>query len=172
MESDRIKWNERFASDDAYLGEGPSPFLLREIERIRQLTTGKRALDIACGEGRNSIFLAKNGFEVTAVDISDLGLDKAARWAEKEAVAIDFQHVDLDSYRFTESFDLIIIFTFLLRDLIPAALQALSAGGLLTGSDTLPEQMKQPPEEQLHHDPGQFNPQPAVTGDRELEVHR
>lgn len=131
MESDRIKWNQRFGSDDSYLGEQPSPFLLREIDRIRQLTPGKRALDIACGEGRNSVFLAKNGFEVTALDISNLGLDKAAKWAEKEAVVIDFQHVDLDSYRFTETFDLIIIFNFLLRDLIPQAVQALSTGGLL-----------------------------------------
>jgi len=51
MESDRVKWNQRFASDDSYLGERPSPFLLREIDRIRQLTPGKRALDVACGTG-------------------------------------------------------------------------------------------------------------------------
>ncbi len=152
MESDRIKWNQRFAADDSYLGERPSPFLLREIDRIRQLAPGKRALDMACGEGRNSIFLAKNGFEVTALDISDLGLGKAARWAEKEAVTIDFQRVDLDSYRFTESFDLIISFNFLLRDLIPAALQALSAGGLLI-IDTL---MESPQLLSTHKNPAYF----------------
>lgn len=131
MESDRIKWNQRFASDGTYLGERPSPFLLREIERIRQLAPGKRALDIACGEGRNSVFLAQNGFAVTALDISDVGLAKAAKWAAQEAVVIDFQRVDLDRYQFTEQFDLIINFNFLLRDLLPAAVQALSAGGLL-----------------------------------------
>jgi len=138
MESDRLKWNLRFASDDSYLGERPSPFLLREMERIRQLTPGKRALDIACGEGRNSVFLALNGYEVTAVDISDVGLAKAAKQAEENAVAIDFQQVDLDGYQFTEKFDLILNFNFLLRDLIPQAVQALSAGGLLI-IDTLME---------------------------------
>lgn len=138
MESDRIKWNQRFASDDSYLGERPSPFLLREIDRIRQLAPGKLALDIACGEGRNSIFLAKNGFEVTAVDISEVGLAKAAKRAEKEAVFIDFQCVDLDGYQFTGMFDLIINFNFLLRDLIPQAVQVLSSGGLLI-IDTLME---------------------------------
>jgi len=138
MESDRIKWNLRFASDDSYLGERPSPFLLREIERIRQLAPGKRALDIACGEGRNSVFLALNGYEVTALDISDVGLAKAARQAEENALVIDFQCVDLDGYQFTEKFDLIIMFNFLLRDLIPQAVQALSAGGLLI-VDTLLE---------------------------------
>lgn len=131
MESDRIKWNQRFESEDAYLGERTSPFLLREIARIRQTAPGKRALDIACGEGRNSIFLAQHGFEVTALDISDVGLGKAAKRAEKEAVAIDFQRVDLDGYQFTEKFDLIINFNFLLRDLITKAAQALSPGGVL-----------------------------------------
>lgn len=131
VESDRIKWNKRFESGDAYLGDMTSPFLLREIARIRQMAPGKRALDIACGEGRNSIFLAQNGFEVTALDISDVGLGKAAKRAEKEAVVIDFQRVDLDGYQFTEQFDLIINFNFLLRDLILKAVQALSPGGLL-----------------------------------------
>ena len=131
MEADRIKWNQRFGSEGTYLGERPSPFLSREIERIRRLAPGKRALDIACGEGRNSIFLAQQGFLVTALDISDVGLDKAARRAAEAGAAVDFQLVDLDGYRFTGQFDLIINFNFLLRGLIPDAVQALSPGGLL-----------------------------------------
>ena len=131
MESDKIKWNQRFGSEDTYLGERPSPFLSQEIERILTLAPGKRALDIACGEGRNSIVLAQRGFLVTALDISDVGLGKAARRAEEAGVLIDFQQVDLDGYLFTEQFDLIINFNFLLRGLIPEALQALSPGGLL-----------------------------------------
>lgn len=152
VESDRIKWNQRFECDDSYLGESPSPFLLREIERILQLAPGKRALDIACGEGRNSVFLAKNGFEVTALDISDVGLGKAVKRAEKEAVVIDFQRVDLDMYQFTEKFDLIINFNFLLRALIPAAEQALSPGGLLI-IDTI---MESPQLLATHNHPAYF----------------
>ena len=138
METDRIKWNQRFGSEDTYLGERPSPFLSQEIERILTLAPGKRALDIACGEGRNSVFLAQQGFLVTALDISDVGLGKAARRAEEAGVLIDFQQVDLDGYLFTEQFDLIINFNFLLRGLIPEALQALSPGGLLV-IDTIME---------------------------------
>lgn len=152
MESDRIKWNQRFESDATYLGERPSPFLLREIERIRQLAPGKRALDIACGEGRNSVFLAQHGFEVTALDISDAGLGKAAKRAEKEALAIDFQRVDLDCYHFTEKYDLIINFNFLLRDLLPKAVQALSPGGLLI-IDTI---MESPQLLATHNHPAYF----------------
>jgi 2-polyprenyl-3-methyl-5-hydroxy-6-metoxy-1,4-benzoquinol methylase len=131
MESDRNKWNKRFESEDNFLGERPSPFLNREIERICRLAPGKKTLDIACGEGRNSVFLALKGFTVTGLDISDVGLVKAAKRAEKEGVSVDFQQVDLDEYRFTEQFDLIINFNFLLRYLIPAEMQALSPGGLL-----------------------------------------
>jgi tellurite methyltransferase len=131
METDRIKWNQRFGSEDTYLGERQSPLLLQEIKRIQRLVPGKRALDIACGEGRNSIFLAQQGFLVTGLDISDVGLGKAARRAEEAGVLVYFQQVDLDEYLFTEQFDLIINFNFLLRDLIPEEVHALSAGGLL-----------------------------------------
>ena len=131
VEADRTKWNRRFESENSYLGERPSPFLSQEIERIRRLAPGKRALDIACGEGRNSVFLAQQGFLVTALDISDVGLGKAARRAEEAGVLVDFQQVDLDEFRFTEQFDLIINFNFLLRELIPESVRALSPGGLL-----------------------------------------
>ena len=131
MEADKIKWNRRFGSEDTYLGERPSPYLLQEIERILRRSPGKRALDVACGEGRNSVFLAQQGFLVTALDISDVGLAKAARRAEVAGVLVDFQQVDLDEYHFTEQFDLIINFNFLLRELVPEEVCALSAGGLL-----------------------------------------
>jgi tellurite methyltransferase len=131
MEADRTKWNQRFGSQPTYLGERPSPFLAREIEQILRLAPGKRALDIACGEGRNSVFLAQHGFLVTGLDISDVGLAKAALRAEEAGVSIDFRNVDLDDYQITEQFDLIINFNFLLRELIPHETRALSPGGLL-----------------------------------------
>ena len=131
MESDRLKWNQRFESEEDFLGRRPSPLLSREIGRILRLVPGKRALDIACGEGRNSIFLAQHGFQVTGLDISDVGLAKAVRRANEAGVTVDFQQKDLDEYRITEQFDLIINFNFLLRGLIPDEVEALSPGGLL-----------------------------------------
>lgn len=131
MEADRIKWNQRFESEVDYLGRRPSPLLSQEIERILRLAPGKRALDIACGEGRNSIFLARHSFLVKGLDISDVGLAKAVQRAKEAGVQVDFERVDLDGYRFTEQFDLIINFNFLLRELIPEAVHALSPGGLL-----------------------------------------
>ena len=131
MESDRIKWNSRFASQESFLGRRPSPFLAREIERIKQLVTGRRALDIACGEGRNSIFLAGHGFQVTGVDISEVGLAKAARRAAEEAVDVEFVHADLDHVRPGGRFDLVLNFNFLQRSLIPVEVELLRPGGVL-----------------------------------------
>lgn len=131
MEADRLKWNQRFGSEATYLGERPSPFLASEIERILRLAPGRRALDIACGEGRNSVFLARHGFMVIGLDISDVGLGKAARRTEEAGVSVDYRNVDLDGYRITGQFDLIINFNFLLRELIPEEVRALAAGGLL-----------------------------------------
>lgn len=131
MEADRVKWNQRFGSEDSFLGAAPSPFLVREIERIKLLAPGPMALDVACGEGRNSIFLAQHGFGVTALDVSDVGIDKGIRRAKEAGVRVDFRRQDLDGYRITEKFDLVINFNFLLRPLIPDEVDALNPGGVL-----------------------------------------
>jgi len=131
VEADRIKWNERFGAEGSYLGEHPSPFLARETERILSLAPGRRALDVACGEGRNSIYLARRGFRTTGLDISDVGIAKAARQAHAEGLEVEFHRVDLEGWRIREQFDLIINFNFLLRGLIPEEIGALVPGGLL-----------------------------------------
>jgi len=131
VEADRIKWNRRFSSEPLFLGAKASPFLQREIDRIMFLAPGKRALDIACGEGRNSFFLAEQGFSVTGLDISDVGISKARQQAEDRGLTIDFQIADLDDYMMTVQYDLILNFNFLLRRLIPLEVAALASGGLL-----------------------------------------
>ena len=131
MDTDRAKWNQRFSSEDSYLGDRPSPFLVQEIERVKRLAPGSTALDIACGEGRNSIYLALQGFRVTAMDISDVGIAKGKKRAEEAGVIVDFRQVDLDVYKITDNFDLIINFNFLLRPLIIEEVKSLNAGGLL-----------------------------------------
>lgn len=131
MESDRIKWNSRFSAEESFLGLGPSPFLAREIETVKSLLSGRRALDIACGEGRNSLFLARHGFRVTAIDISEVGLAKAARRGAAEGAEIEFVCADLDDYQPGGRFDLVLNFNFLQRSLIPVEVGLLQPGGLL-----------------------------------------
>lgn len=148
MEADRIKWNQRFASKDSYLGSRPSPFLIQEIDRILRLVPGNGALDVACGEGRNSVFLAQHGFQVTGLDISDVGLEKAKGIAKMADVQVDFYLTDLDEYTFKQKYDLIINFNFLKRDLIPSMVAALTPGGLLLFDTLLAS-----PQLLAHHNP-------------------
>jgi 2-polyprenyl-3-methyl-5-hydroxy-6-metoxy-1,4-benzoquinol methylase len=127
----REKWNRRYRGEGFYLGPAPSPFLANNMQTVLTLAPGKKALDIACGEGRNSIFLARHGFSVTGLDISEEGVAKGKEWAEREGLEIDFFCVDLETFEFTERYDLIINFNFLLRDLIPKMICALNPGGFI-----------------------------------------
>lgn len=131
MNDDSRRWDERYQSEEFLLGTNPSRFLAERIEEVKALCPGRKALDIACGEGRNSIFLARLGFRVTGLDISPVGVAKARRWAEREGLDCDFRLVNLESCQFTETYDLIINFNFLLRELIPREVAALNPGGVI-----------------------------------------
>ncbi|RNC68374.1 MAG: methyltransferase domain-containing protein [Desulfuromonadales bacterium] len=131
MNDDSTRWDERYRGAEFLLGTEPSRFLAERIEEVKRLCPGRKALDIACGEGRNSIFLARQGFSVTGLDISPVGLAKARGWAEREGLDCDFRLVNLENYRIAETYDLIINFNFLLRDLIPREVAALTQGGVI-----------------------------------------
>jgi tellurite methyltransferase len=131
MEEDRIKWDARYGGAEYLFSFTPSRFLEQSLETVRALAPGKRALDIACGEGRNGIFLARNGFLVTAVDISQRGLDKGISRALELGLGVNFVQADLETYQLEDTYDLIINFNFLLRPLIPKMIQALAPGGVI-----------------------------------------
>jgi 2-polyprenyl-3-methyl-5-hydroxy-6-metoxy-1,4-benzoquinol methylase len=78
---DRQAWDARYAATDTLWSFEPNRFLLREVE---SLPPG-RALDLACGEGRNALWLASRGWRVTAVDFSQVALDRAVRWRSAAA---------------------------------------------------------------------------------------
>jgi tellurite methyltransferase len=131
-----LKWDGRFRAEECVLGAEPSVYLADTINLIKSMIPGRRAIDIACGEGRNSIFLAKHGFDVLGLDISEAGLEKARGWMAREGLKIDFRLANMEDYVFTEKYDLIINFNFLLRELIPKAVDALHPGGVIV-FDTL-----------------------------------
>jgi len=85
---------------------------------------------MATGEGRNAVFLAQNGFEVDAVDISQMGLEKARKLAREKGVKVNALLVDLDHYEIEKDrYDLIASFYFLNRRLIPEIRKGLKEGG-------------------------------------------
>lgn len=87
-------WNERYNTDEFIYGTEPNDFL---AANIAALPPG-RVLSLADGEGRNGVFLAKHGYDVTAVDLSDVGLAKAKRLADQNGVKINTIHADLADF--------------------------------------------------------------------------
>ena len=87
-------WDERYSTENYAYGTKANDFLVSMIDR---LPTGK-ILCLAEGEGRNAVWLAEQGNEVTAVDASQVGLQKANRLAEARGVKITTVHADLADY--------------------------------------------------------------------------
>lgn len=126
-------WDERHTARDPIESHEPDPTL---ADVVGSLAPG-RALDLAAGDGRNAIWLAGQGWDVTAVDFSTVALERARRSATAAGVAVDWVLGDLLEWRpAPRSFDLVaVIFLHLpgdeRRSVYTAAAEAVASGGLL-----------------------------------------
>lgn len=93
-------WDERYSADEYAYGKEPNRFLAENFAAIPKGTV----LSLAEGEGRNAVFLAKQGYSVTAVDASAVGLRKAEKLAEENGVEINLVHADLAEFKIDDSF--------------------------------------------------------------------
>ena len=93
------RWNGRFAAPGFVFGTAPNAFLASQAPRF---SPGMSALCVADGEGRNSVWLAKQGLRVTAFDFSPVGLAKAKAFAAREGVAIDYRLADVNDWNWDE----------------------------------------------------------------------
>lgn len=99
-------WHERFQTKEYVYGTDPNEFIKNMQNRLR---LSGRALAIAEGEGRNAVYLAEQGMDVTAWDMARSGLDKTERLAEERRVAVLTEQVDLAHAEWAEeAWDLII----------------------------------------------------------------
>ena len=87
-------WDERYGTEEYAYGKTPNKFL---EENYHVIPKGK-VLSLAEGEGRNAVFLAKQGYSVTAVDASQVGLNKAKKLADENGVSLEFIHADLAEF--------------------------------------------------------------------------
>lgn len=94
------KWNNRFSTTEYFYGKEPNDFFKEEIDK---LTAGK-ILCIAAGEGRNAVYAAKLGWDVHAIDYSEVGKQKAERLAEEYDVSINYQIEDVFNYSFQPNY--------------------------------------------------------------------
>jgi len=123
-------WNKKYKKKRYLLGTKPVDFL---VEHINELTRGK-ALDIAMGEGRNAVYLAKMGYEVDGVEISEEGIKKALALAAKNKVTINAIKADLEKHEYRiekGKYDLISCFYYLQRDLFTEIKNGLKHGGVV-----------------------------------------
>jgi SAM-dependent methyltransferase len=91
----RATWDARFDRDDYIFGTAPNEFLASQAHRLRP---GQRVLSVADGEGRNSVWLARQGLIVSAFDISPVGVRKAQALAARAGVTVDFAVAGVDDY--------------------------------------------------------------------------
>jgi tellurite methyltransferase len=126
-------WEERYRSGEFCTGDAqgsPTPLL---VETARRLPPG-RALDLACGIGRNTLWLAEHGWRVSAVDGATSAIELLRRRASERGLTIDAKVADIErgEYRIEPaSWDLITICYYLQRDLFQQAKEGLVPGGIL-----------------------------------------
>jgi tellurite methyltransferase len=130
MASARERWNERRSSGTFEpFPEAPSPWL---VEHLALLPRDGRALDVACGDGRNALALARHGLEVDAVDVSDVTIAALLAAAPQRAPGVHPRVVDLEREPLaTGAYDVVVNFNYLQRDLFGALARALRPGGRL-----------------------------------------
>jgi len=128
---DREDWNSRYQGDSLLWTDRPNRFLVAETSGLEP----GRALDLACGEGRNAVWLAAQGWRVTGVDFSDEAIKKAGLLAANRGVEVDWVHADLLEYAPpAQTFELVIVFYLQLpvaerRKVFPRAASVVAPGG-------------------------------------------
>jgi len=137
-------WDSRYSEPGFAYGDGPNDFIAASFEHI---PAGGPVLCLAGGEGRNAVFLAEQGFAVTVVDRSSVGLEKARALAAARGTAIETIHADLDGFLLGEGCwaGIVAVFAHLpppvrrpLHRQVPAALRP---GGVLLMEAYRPEQL-------------------------------
>lgn len=134
------EWDERYRRPDYWAGKDPVPFLCQVLPMLPR----GRALDIASGEGRNAVFLAQHGWQVTGIERSRVGIEKAAALAASRGVrgladstaraggTLKLVQADLEQYELPAgAYDVVTVFYYLQRSLFPSIGRALRPGGIL-----------------------------------------
>jgi SAM-dependent methyltransferase len=141
VDPSRERWNRRWAGERANAATTPSAFLIAETE---SLPPG-RALDVACGAGRNAVWLARRGWRVTGVDFSEVALGAARELAR--AAGVEVEWIEADAVTWTppaRAYDLVAVMYLQLpaderRAALAHAASAVQPGGtlLVVGHDLL-----------------------------------
>jgi SAM-dependent methyltransferase len=130
---DATDWDERYLARPALWSDDANQFLVEELSEVPP----GRALDLGCGEGRNTLWLAERGWSVLGVDFSSVAIERAKSLAEERGLAAEFMVTDAVHFQSEGSpFDLVIVFYLQLphadvRTMLRNAAAAVAPGGTL-----------------------------------------
>ena len=142
-ESDRERWDRKYAAREGPAHFRPSRLLVEHTNLLTDVgqdavhqaaasPTERRVLDVACGFGGSSLYLAGLGYQVDAVDVSGVALTQVRAEASKRGLHINLIQADLTRWWVPpDRYDLILVSHYLNRDLMPQLAKGLRAGGLL-----------------------------------------
>jgi hypothetical protein len=146
MNDELQRWNQRFGAAGYIFGTAPNAFLVSHKGWFR---AGQRALCVADGEGRNSVWLAGQGLEVTAFDLSPIGVAKARRLALERGVQVDYRVASVYDWAWPEAaFDLVAAIFVQFADpamrsfMFERMVLALAPGGVLLLEGYTPKQLE------------------------------
>ena len=139
-------WNARYAVADYIFGTAPNRFLASHADLIHP---GMRALAVADGEGRNSVWMAEHGAQVHAVEVSSIALEKARALAQTRGVTIRFEEANLLTWHWPEAeYDLVVAIFIQFASpaqrepIIAGIRRALKPGGVLILQGYTPKQIE------------------------------
>jgi SAM-dependent methyltransferase len=130
---DAAQWDERYASMELVWGAAANRFVEQEVAGLPP----GRAVELACGEGRNAIELAARGWRVTGVDFSAVALGKAAELAGGRGVEVDWQLTDVLTWSAPPVYDLVLLAYLQLPPPSRAAVVSVAAAALAPGGSLL-----------------------------------
>ena len=124
-----MTWDKRYREGE-HLNDPPHSLIVRFAENLQP----GRALDVACGAGRHAIWLAENGWQVTAADSSPTALQILERRAHEKSLTINSVLADLEKHEFIierSAYGLIVVCNYLQRDLFPSIREGTRVGGVV-----------------------------------------
>jgi 2-polyprenyl-3-methyl-5-hydroxy-6-metoxy-1,4-benzoquinol methylase len=131
----RERWNDRYGGGFEPFPDAAAEWLVEHRVLLSELLAdggNPRALDVACGDGRNARWLAELGFAVDAVDVSDVAVEALRSAAAERGLNVDARAVDLEHDALPDGrYDVVVCMNYLQRDLFAALEGALAPGGLL-----------------------------------------